>query len=327
MAIVLKSKPGLSSTTVLNIPKDWDPTWFRNFISNQLKGADVRNAIGANGITVSGTIASPYATISLGPGPVVLQPAASPTSPTLTVVTTSNTQPAIQINESQTNTQGGLTFYDTNLSAIVAGIGIGAAVTGQGVTDLALFSSTNIVLGPGGGNVIYLRCAAAGTAITSASGTTALQVNANASGAASSAATFTNGAGSTTWTASILNPSAASGANSGLLIEAGRSGTDYPLYITNYNGGTLLMYVNGLGGVGIGVATGLAAGSLSVANNIIAGSYFQTGQGAYLMASSVAFTAGATGNAPTLTAGPVAGNPTKWIAIDDNGTVRHIPAW
>ena len=72
MAIVLKSKPGLSSTTTLNIPKDWDPTWFRNLISNQLKGADVRNAIGANGISITGNIASPYATISLGPGPIVI---------------------------------------------------------------------------------------------------------------------------------------------------------------------------------------------------------------------------------------------------------------
>jgi hypothetical protein len=75
MVIALVSKPGLSSTTTLHIPKDWDATWFRNLISNQLKGADVRNAIGANGITVTGTIASPYATITLGPGPIVLNTA------------------------------------------------------------------------------------------------------------------------------------------------------------------------------------------------------------------------------------------------------------
>jgi hypothetical protein len=71
VTIVLASKPGLSSTTTLNIPKVWDPTWFRNFISNQLKGADVRNAIGANGIQITGTIASPYATIGFG-GPATI---------------------------------------------------------------------------------------------------------------------------------------------------------------------------------------------------------------------------------------------------------------
>lgn len=29
----------------------------------------------------------------------------------------------------------------------------------------------------------------------------------------------------------------------------------------------------------------------------------------------------------TLTNAPVSGNPTKWLAIDDNGTTRYIPAW
>lgn len=84
MAIVLASKPGLSSTTTLAIPKDWSSSWFRGLITNQLQGGDVRNAVGANGITVSGNIASPYATISFGPGPIVL------TSPSGTVPLTIN---------------------------------------------------------------------------------------------------------------------------------------------------------------------------------------------------------------------------------------------
>jgi hypothetical protein len=68
----------------LSIPKDWDSTWFRKFIANSLKGADVRNAIGANGITITGNISSPYATISLGGGPITLQPGAGGTI-TLTI--------------------------------------------------------------------------------------------------------------------------------------------------------------------------------------------------------------------------------------------------
>lgn len=77
MVIALASKPGLSSTTTLSIPKAWDSVWFRNLINNQLKGADVRNAVGVNGIVVSGTIASPYATIGFAapvtiPGPVTI---------------------------------------------------------------------------------------------------------------------------------------------------------------------------------------------------------------------------------------------------------------
>lgn len=65
MAIPLKTKPGINGANTLSIPTTWDATWFRRFIANSLKGADVRNAVGVNGIVVSGTIASPYATIGI----------------------------------------------------------------------------------------------------------------------------------------------------------------------------------------------------------------------------------------------------------------------
>jgi hypothetical protein len=66
MATALKTKPGINGANTLSIPTEWEATWFRKFIANSLKGADVRNAVGANGIVVSGNIASPYATIGLG---------------------------------------------------------------------------------------------------------------------------------------------------------------------------------------------------------------------------------------------------------------------
>jgi len=43
--------------------------------------------------------------------------------------------------------------------------------------------------------------------------------------------------------------------------------------------------------------------------------------------SHVALGNGAAGNVGTLNTAPAAGNPTKWIPIDDNGTTRYIPAW
>jgi hypothetical protein len=61
----LPSKPGLDGSKVLSIPSTWSATWFRELINNILKGADVRNAIAGPGITVSGNISSPYATIGL----------------------------------------------------------------------------------------------------------------------------------------------------------------------------------------------------------------------------------------------------------------------
>lgn len=52
-----------------------------------------------------------------------------------------------------------------------------------------------------------------------------------------------------------------------------------------------------------------------------------TGQNAFLVKSSVAMTDGAAAQVGTLTNAPAAGNPTKWIPIDDNGATRYIPAW
>lgn len=47
----------------------------------------------------------------------------------------------------------------------------------------------------------------------------------------------------------------------------------------------------------------------------------------FLHRSGTAMTDGAAAAVGTLTNAPAAGNPTKWVAIDDNGTTRYIPAW
>lgn len=46
-----------------------------------------------------------------------------------------------------------------------------------------------------------------------------------------------------------------------------------------------------------------------------------------LIATSAALTTGAGAAAGTITNAPSAGNPTKWIKINDAGTIRSIPAW
>lgn len=62
----LISKPGISGVSVLSIPKQWDPNWFRDFINNLLKGADVRNATSPTGtIKIGGNISTPYGTLDL----------------------------------------------------------------------------------------------------------------------------------------------------------------------------------------------------------------------------------------------------------------------
>lgn len=51
-----------------------------------------------------------------------------------------------------------------------------------------------------------------------------------------------------------------------------------------------------------------------------------TGTGT-LHKTSVALTNGAAAAAGTLLNAPVAGNPTKWVPVNDNGTIRYIPMW
>jgi hypothetical protein len=75
----------------------------------------------------------------------------------------------------------------------------------------------------------------------------------------------------------------------------------------------------GLVGVGTGGA-GSFAGSLKLTDIF-------TNNATALIRTTTALTGGGTSNTPTLTSGPVTGNPTKWIPIDDNGTTRYIPSW
>jgi len=60
----------------------------------------------------------------------------------------------------------------------------------------------------------------------------------------------------------------------------------------------------------------------AVANN---GFYVQgSGQ---LIGSNTTLTNGAAASVGTLNNAPAAGDPTKWIPVDDNGTTRYLPAW
>lgn len=61
--------------------------------------------------------------------------------------------------------------------------------------------------------------------------------------------------------------------------------------------------------------------TLYLSDNIV------TGATDFMHETSAALADGAAANTGTLTNAPASGNPTKWIAINDNGTTRYIPAW
>jgi hypothetical protein len=96
------------------------------------------------------------------------------------------------------------------------------------------------------------------------------------------------------------------------------------------------------GNLGVGVAPTAGNGLLQLAsgttkaNGIAFGTdtfLYRSGaslvrlDSAQMIGSGVGFTNGAGSGAGTLTNAPVAGNPTKWVPINDNGTTRYIPAW
>lgn len=65
---------------------------------------------------------------------------------------------------------------------------------------------------------------------------------------------------------------------------------------------------------------------LDATNNLAINGGVTTGN-TTLHTTSVALTNGAAAAAGTLLNAPTAGNPTKWISINDNGTTRWIPTW
>lgn len=68
-------------------------------------------------------------------------------------------------------------------------------------------------------------------------------------------------------------------------------------------------------------STGIGGGNINTSGTI------STGSATYMHVTSVALTDGAGASVGTITNAPAAGNPTKWIQINDNGTTRKIPAW
>lgn len=76
-----------------------------------------------------------------------------------------------------------------------------------------------------------------------------------------------------------------------------------------------------------GGATSAEYMNLSVNGLVLSSGTLSTLGGATLHTTTTALTNGAGAALGTLANAPAAGNPTKWIGINDNGTTRYIPAW
>ena len=116
------------------------------------------------------------------------------------------------------------------------------------------------------------------------------------------------------------------------LAGGGDLSADRTLTITSFSGTTPGAVPTSLGGTtnflradGTWAAPGDALGAASGTSLTLSGD-ITTGSGV-LHKTSAPLTNGAAAQSATLLNAPVAGNPTKWIPIDDNGTTRYIPVW
>lgn len=69
------------------------------------------------------------------------------------------------------------------------------------------------------------------------------------------------------------------------------------------------------------------ANAWTASSTIFVAGDLYTNDASFLIRASTSLNNAASTNTGTLTNAPAVGNPTKWIAIDDGGVTRHIPAW
>ncbi|MFZ5784030.1 MAG: hypothetical protein ACOY4R_27850 [Pseudomonadota bacterium] len=98
------------------------------------------------------------------------------------------------------------------------------------------------------------------------------------------------------------------------------TGGGFGLFANGASSGQMNIYGVDSGGSFVATWATLDATSLTLTGGITVGS-------TTLITTSTALSNGAAANTGTLTNAPTAGNPTKWIPINDNGTTRYIPAW
>lgn len=104
-------------------------------------------------------------------------------------------------------------------------------------------------------------------------------------------------------------------------IDFGENGTQPTPLSVQYN-------LTPAAGFNVIRVTNISKGNGAPANPALAGCFWDPAVSGQLASSpSNAYTNNAAAQTATLTNAPLAGNPTKWIPINDNGTIRNVPSW
>lgn len=127
------------------------------------------------------------------------------------------------------------------------------------------------------------------------------------------------------------------GATTPVQVTANGASIDIEITDTGANGATIKLVGNG--GTTPSKSIRVSAGLIQILDDAgaaiitiddggdlaIAGGFVFTSP--YICDNTGTFANGAGAQAATLTNGPTAGNPTKWIPLVDNGVTRYVPAW
>lgn len=206
-------------------------------------------------------------------------------------------------------------------AATITAAGIGAAATVNNLSDLASASAARGNLGLGTAavqNVTYFLQAANNLSDLASASTARSNLGLGSIATqAASAVAITGGAVQATTGLGAGGNSTPAGSATG--IQFGYSSTGAYTWMQSYSAPIVM---NPLANhILMGTTTDDNSGNkLQVSGGLSISS-------ATMMQTNTAFTNGAASSTGTLTNAPAAGNPTKWIPINDNGTVRHIPAW
>ena len=189
-------------------------------------------------------------------------------------------------------------------------------VTGGSVNDFGIGTygtATNIIFATGTDYLERARISDTGLAVTGVLSTTG-------------AATF---AGAVTGTSTGFNSLAgelAIATTKKLYLDGGGD-----TYIQESGANVLDFYAGAVRSLQLTATTATFAGAVTAGGAVTMAAWpviANDGNATYILQSAAAITAYTAGaSVGTLTNAPSAGDPTKWITINDNGTLRRIPTW
>lgn len=231
----------------------------------------------------------------------------------LTVGRLGATTPAFQIDASTASQVAGLKLTGAGTGGTVALATIDSGgnnnltinAKGTGTIGIGTVSSGLITIGQSGTGGVVMNCGTSGVNVQGTAASVNFRVLDNA-GTGDRLRVLTNAAGNGV---DFQSMNAAEGAFAPMTITSSTLGITTTLTLTGDSSllGTVQLGRTGNADVITIGGSGYGAGVASVRFN--------------------GLTSGGTGNTPSLSQGPVTGNPNFWIPVSIAGTLRYIPAW